>query len=233
MKTFKGLKKYKKNITSQYGENGIISEILNRLDIKSGTLIEFGASDGVWMSNTNHLLKTGNWNCVYIEPHDKYFDLLKLQEQYPDKLTALHIPVNTKTMHEYIPGTSIDEIVNEYCPEGLDLISIDIDSFDYHIFKEMQYKPSVVIIEINAFFVPTVRYIHQTNRSIYGSSFLATLELGNSKGYSLVEQVGCNMFFIREDLCRGFEMPNQKRLYDWAFIKKYGTKFTQKDVYDK
>ena len=57
--TLKKVNEYGKKIYSQFGEDGIINEILNR--IKSENLdkycVEFGARDGVSDSNTYNLIK--------------------------------------------------------------------------------------------------------------------------------------------------------------------------------
>ena len=58
--------KYAKNIYSQNGEDGIIEELLKRLDIKNGWVCEFGAWDGINLSNTFRLVENG-FNAVFIE----------------------------------------------------------------------------------------------------------------------------------------------------------------------
>ena len=74
--------KYKKDIYSQNGEDGIIEELLKRLDINSGWVCEFGAWDGIHLSNTYNLVKQ-NFNAVYIEgDKEKYTDLLKTVENH-------------------------------------------------------------------------------------------------------------------------------------------------------
>jgi len=217
MKTLKGLKEFKGGKYSQWGEAGIIDELLKRLKIKSGSSLEFGAYDGYFASNTIHLLESGKWKCTYIEPHDKYAELVKLNDKFGDKVQTLNMAVNTRNMREYTPGTSLDEIIEKYCPD-VDLVSIDIDTFDYYIFKELEYKPKIIIIEINACIVPTIEYIDRQNRKLFGSSFLSMLKLGESKGYKLVAATG-NCFFVREDLCKGFEMPEPMSLFDWWYVE--------------
>ena len=44
--------KFKKNVFSQNGEDGIIEELIKRLEIKNLEVCEFGAWDGKLYSNT-------------------------------------------------------------------------------------------------------------------------------------------------------------------------------------
>lgn len=47
--------RFKNNIYSQNGEDGIIQYIFDKLNIKNGNFIEFGAWDGKHLSNTYNL----------------------------------------------------------------------------------------------------------------------------------------------------------------------------------
>jgi hypothetical protein len=51
------LSAYRKNIYSQSGEDGVLEEILRRLEIRTGSFVEFGAWDGKHYSNNFHLLR--------------------------------------------------------------------------------------------------------------------------------------------------------------------------------
>lgn len=58
------------NHYSQFGEDGILEEIFNRLErhvTLDGWCSEFGAWDGVYLSNTCHLIRNKNYKAVLIE----------------------------------------------------------------------------------------------------------------------------------------------------------------------
>ena len=77
--------KYKRNIYSQNGEDGVISEILKRLNLNSKNkwCCEFGAWDGIHGSNTFNLVKNLNYSAVYIEGEkNKYKDLLNTRKKF-------------------------------------------------------------------------------------------------------------------------------------------------------
>lgn len=64
----KNLNSYQKNIYSQFGEDGIIQRIFEILPVTDEKwCVELGAWDGIYLSNTHHLIKNKQWNGVLIE----------------------------------------------------------------------------------------------------------------------------------------------------------------------
>ena len=178
------MRKYAKNVYSQNGEDGILEEILKRLGIERGCVCEFGVADGLYMSNTFDLVKQG-WEAIYFESDKELFD--KLLE-------------NTKDYHvicfnEKVSG-NLDKLL--CLTFTVDVLSIDVDGEDYHIWKAFNvYKPLVVIIEVNSSIPPPQEQIHGEGKQ--GTSFTSMLKLGNERGYDLVCHTG-NMIFVRHDL---------------------------------
>ena len=187
---------YKKNIHSQNGEDGIIEELLKRLNIEGGWVCEFGAWDGIHLSNTFNLVENKKFNAVFIEGDKKrYNDLLNTVEKFPTI-----IPVNAYVDHNDT-SNSLDNLLKQTnIPNDFDILSIDIDSYDYQVWKSLTvYKPKIVIIEINSSVkVNNPNWIHTPNK-YQGTGFKPTYYLGIEKGYKFVLHTG-NMFFIRSDL---------------------------------
>ena len=189
---------FAKNIYSQNGEDGIIQELLKRLNIQKGWACEFGAWDGKHLSNTFNLVANFNWNCVMIESDkEKFIDLQKTASHYSN----IH-PLNETVHYKKGHGELLDDILDlTDIPDNFHLLSIDVDSCDYHIWKSLKkYKPKIVIIEcsgLKEYIIQREGAIHKRDKD--GSTSLLPLkELGEQKGYKLLCNVG-NLIFLRND----------------------------------
>lgn len=186
---------YRKNVHSQGGEDGVIGELLRRLPVRTNWVCEFGTLDGVEYSNTFRLVQEQGVRAVYIEADEEFFRRLqKTCESYPTVL-PLHKTVT-------VDGeTSLDAILaTTPIPEDFDVLSIDIDSYDYQVWRSVQtYRPKIVVIEINSSLPPTLPGLIHGEGSPQGTGFLPMLQLGREKGYTLVCHTG-NLIFIRNDL---------------------------------
>jgi hypothetical protein len=192
------LNRYSRNIYSQNGEDGIIQEILHRLQIAGGWVVEFGAWDGITYSNTFRLIQSnGNhFRAVYIEG-DRY-RFTELQRTAETKAKGRIIPICAFIQQS---GSDCLDTILSHTPVPIDfeLLSIDVDGMDYYIWESFkQYYPKIVVIEINSSFPSDIEYLHGHGEKP-GSSFLSMLKLAQKKGYTLVCHTG-NMIFVRNDL---------------------------------
>ena len=116
---------------------------------------------------------------------------------------------------EIITTGNINGLFAKYdIPEEFDLLVIDIDFFDYYVWRALdtKYRPRIVIIEYNAHIPPSdARVVKLENEglqkwdtvsSYFGASLLAITKLARSKGYELIycESHGVNAFFVRKDV---------------------------------
>lgn len=194
------LNNFKKNIYSQNGEDGIIEELSKRLNLnnkKNNWCVEFGAWDGVYLSNTYNLVRNG-WKAIYIEGDTKKFqDLLKTAKENKNI-----IPINKFVSKNETSVDCLDNILKKTkIPLNFEILSIDIDSYDLEVWESIKtYKPKIVIIEINSSYLPgIIKWHSEKNSNVNGNSFSATLEIGKDKGYKLISHTG-NMIFIKEEL---------------------------------
>ncbi len=175
-------------IYSQCGEEGMIDFIFTHIAPTNKVAVEFGAGNGVNLSNTRNLIKNHGWKGV---------------------LWDINPQGATDVCKEIITANNINELLLKYnVPEDFDLLSLDIDGIDYYVWKAMIYKPKVVILECNAAITPTVPLAipYSENHSFeesdwFGASFAAYRNISNTKGYIHVGTISnMNMFFIRQDL---------------------------------
>ena len=189
------LLKYRYNKYSQNGEDGIIDELCRRLDMVTGWFVEFGAWDGKHLSNTYNLLSNHGWRGVYIEgDENKYKDLLQTAAAFPGKVHTICAMVGSEGENK------LDRLLARTpLPHDFDLLSIDIDSYDWQIWKSLsEYEPKMVLIESNSILPPGIFQLHDPPRH-YGASFSSLVKLGVEKGYRLVCHTG-NCFFVRNHL---------------------------------
>tara|TARA_B100000242_G_scaffold198177_1_gene143302 strand:- start:452 stop:1339 length:888 start_codon:yes stop_codon:yes gene_type:complete len=205
-KNSKNIIDYEFKVFSQWGEDGIISFLINNLEIENKFFVEFGVEDYV-ESNTRFLLKKNNWSGLIIDSSIKNIDFIK-----KDQIYWRH---DIKALCEYISKKNINKILtdNTYM-RNIGLLSIDIDGNDYWIWNEItSINPSIVIIEYNSLLGKdkslVVPYKEDFNRSkehysniYYGASLSALTKLANIKNYALVgcNSAGNNAFFVKKKL---------------------------------
>lgn len=172
------LNNFKKNIYSQSGEDGIIEKILiDEIFESNFQFVEFGAHDGKTNSNCYNLLQNKNYQGLFIEPNKKRFK--KLIEN-TKKYNSININSSVSREGEF----SLDNILTKNKFENnFDLLSIDIDGFDYQMFESLNlFKPKIVIIEYNQSIPNHIRYVQPYNtKARHGSSPKSLIELGQKK----------------------------------------------------
>jgi hypothetical protein len=134
---------YGSNVYSQRGDDGIIREIFRRIGVERGFFIEFGAWDGIYLSNARLLFEKG-WSGMYIEGDPKKAKKLKGRYSiFPD----------VKCIQGFVYPSSSDnhKTLDNFCDENevnrIDFLSIDIDGFDLYIFESLRRRPTLVAIE--------------------------------------------------------------------------------------
>ncbi len=217
------LDQYRRNDYSQFGEDGVIEEILRRLDITDGWFCEFGAWDGQFLSNCRRLLDLG-WHGVMIEGNpQRHKDLLVLQEKFPEQLTGLCRMVSHTDPNDYL-----DVILRETeIPPLIDVLSIDIDGADLSVFQTItKYRARVLSIEVQSVYPPGVWIMSEgepwSGARLEGSSFTATIAVLRLAGYEPVAHTG-NLIAVRSEDIDAIGLTEAERAepaflfnWDWA-----------------
>ena len=192
---FNKINKYKHNVYSQYGEDGLINFITSKIKIERSAL-EVGAEDGIKFSNTRNLLIKG-YKCYYIEANKSKFELLKKNtKKYKKNSLLFNFKISAKGKN------SLDELFKIHkLPSKLGILSLDIDSYDYYIFKYLKFiKPQLIIIEYNNSLPNDIDY-HDSQSQVFLRHNLKSLEmLGKKKGYTLIASTTVNAFLIKKEL---------------------------------
>jgi hypothetical protein len=189
------LNAHARNVTSQHGEDGMIEHILDMLGETDGWCVEFGAWDGVAMSNTYNLISSRNYHAVLIEGGRQKFRQLQRNHRTNQRV----IPV--RAMVGLDSASGLDRLLQQHAPQipqRFDLLSIDIDGNDYHVWDDVRhYQPKVVVIEYNPTIPNPVVFVQpRDGRVAQGSSVRAFVELGRRKGYELVATTWSNLLFV-------------------------------------
>jgi len=201
------MEKYKANTYSQFGEDGIIKEILFRLR-NSGIELnnwacEFGAWDGLYLSNTARLILEEEFNAVLIEGDPK--KVKELNVNFPgDRIKKICSFVTHNGEH------SLERILTSTAiPRDFDFLSIDIDGMDYFILQSLElYRPKLICIEFNPTIPNLVHFVQPEDYSIkQGSSANAFFELATKMNYAVVAATHCNLFLLDNVYSKVLDLP--------------------------
>lgn len=181
------------NRYSQFSEDSIIEAIFAKIGTDNKWCVECGAADGIFFSNTRKLIEEG-WNSVQIEGDPLKFE--NLAERYIG-----HEPGTIYTINEYAKDFAaiFDSLGGEKLPKDFDLLVIDVDGQDYHLWNQLlTYQPRVVICEfdpsVDTDFIPEIGGKGQAGERAIHHVALA-------RGYQVVCKTWCNLICVRQDLC--------------------------------
>jgi hypothetical protein len=198
---------YEEQVHSQGGEDGVVQRIFDLIGAQSRFFVEFGAGDGIHISNTANLRLNHGWRGL----------LMEASERADGEVVK----------RAFVDAENVCALFRRYdVPQTFDLLSIDIDGNDYWVWKAIEeFSPRVVLLEYNIFFdladARTIRYNadHVWDDDFYhGASLAALRKLGHEKGYRLVytDSWVPNAFFVRdEDLPADYQEPAIGQVTPW------------------
>lgn len=222
------LSAYKKIVTSQFGEDGVIEKIFEIIgNARFGKwCVEFGAGDGKTFSNNWNLIVNKGWSAVEIEADKKLYKRLIRTYSDNNKVVCVNKIIN------FAGDNTLDRVLSTTpTPKDFDLLCVDVDGNDYHIWNSLKlYAPKVVMVEFNPTIPADVEFVQPRDIKInQGSSLLSLTKLGQEKGYELVAALDLNAFFVKKEYYHLFKIKdNAPGLI--RRINKYETKLFQ--LYD-
>jgi hypothetical protein len=196
------IKTIEKKIFSQHGEDGIINFLSDNLKKNSNYFVEIGCGKG--RENNSRNLFYNNWNgliCDIYRNIDQYTSLLRKQIN-KEQFSSLSGLINLD---------NINHLIDLIKDKDIAFLSLDIDSYDFFILKELfenKIYPKILCLEYNCFLTGTtsVKYSKNFDRRKYdkyyglffGCSLGSYKALCEKYGYSFftVDTSGTNAFFV-------------------------------------
>ena len=181
---------------SQSGEHGVLKKIFDVIGTGQRRYVEFGAWDGCRYSNTADLRRKHAWSGLLLEGD-------------PDRVRSTPDAAAINLRHAVVTAENINSLFASHgVSRDLDLLSIDIDGYDYWVWAALQYRPRVVIVETHPGLpndlALTIEYAdHCLNtearayEGYFGMNLRAAYRLAAVKGYAFVTTVTWNAVFVR------------------------------------
>jgi len=160
---------------------------------RPGLCCEFGAWDGIHLSNTRALVLRA-WRGVMIEADPAKF--AELQQNYAEEPEVICV------QSEIDDGANrLDDVLERAgVTDRLDFLSIDIDGLDYYVLGSLTMRPICISVEVNAGHRPDTDELvpREVAARNVGQPLGAFVRLGAERGYRLIGYSG-NAFLLHED----------------------------------
>jgi hypothetical protein len=184
-------------LMSQNEEDGIVLALLKEAGASARTFVDIGC--GGIGGNSGVLAYELGWGGMMVDADRERIDEVKERFAHNPKVQAVCCMVSPE---------NVNEILQRHRLQDPDFFSLDIDSYDYWVFKALECRPRVVALEYNALFgrepvtVPFGGIPKDAPKGYHGASLKALTRLASQKGYKLIccEDSGVNAFYLREDL---------------------------------
>jgi hypothetical protein len=199
-------------VYSQWGEDGILEYLTQRIPIPQRVFVEFGVEDYT-EANTLFLLKHRYWRGLVIDGSPQNIESIERGRVF--------WKYDLRADCSFITRDNINDIISRNGIGGdIGLLSVDIDGNDYWVWEAITcISPRIVVSEYNSLFGPSAKVsvpydpgfrreaVHPS-KMFYGASISALAHLAAQRGYSLVagNSAGNNVFFVRND-CLGAVRP--------------------------
>lgn len=216
--------KYRNRKYSQAGEEGIISAFISTVypkDLINSLLVcEFGAHDGS-NSNLMQMLEDGSSFGVFIECDVGRFNSFHNNYGHMSNLKIINDKVGWEESNDLAAifqqnGLNID---------SLNILSIDIDGDDAHVFESINGNIDLVVIEYNPTFGFDTFFCNPKGSCI-GSSPLTLMQIAFSKNLFLAALTETNLIFVNN------KFDKQVRTYNWYEMKPHASAIRYAMGYD-
>jgi hypothetical protein len=192
-------------VFSQFGDDGIINYLVDRLQPDSQVFVEFGVED-YRESNTRFLMMHRNWAGLVMDGSDENIRRLRAwPEFWKFDLQAKAAFIDRENINDLIASSGVSGEIG--------VLHIDIDGNDFWVWERLDVvDPVIAVVEFNSVFgrdrpiatpydpVFDRSKAHHSNL-YWGASLPALAHLAHSKGYAFVgcNSAGNNAYFVRRN----------------------------------
>ena len=226
LKTVEKIEDIEFKIFSQFGDDGIIQFLTDKLEIdyEYQNFIEFGVED-YSEANTRFLLLNNNWSGLVLDSSNENIENIKKRNFFwKFELEANKCFIKKENINSIIANSNISK-------KKIGILSIDIDGNDYWVWKEINVvDPLIVIIEFNSTFgfkkKVSIPYRQDFERSkahhsnlYWGASIEALKFLAEQKGYNFLttNSAGNNAYFIKKKILKKVNFNLKKNIFQSKF----------------
>jgi len=186
---------------SNFDEERIIAEFAAELlpPSEGRTAVDIGAGDGIKGSNTYALFRAG-WRGLGVEGDERRARRLAHAYRGLPGVAACHARVTPANVNALLESHGV--------PRGFDLLSLDIDSYDYWVLDRVleSFRPRLVVTEINEKIPPPIKFVvnydpdFRLQHHFFGYSIASLGELCARHRYALIALEYNNAFLAPREL---------------------------------
>jgi hypothetical protein len=182
------------------------------------TAVDLGAGDGVKGSNTFALFSNG-WKGLGVECNPRKAGRLAKTYKPFKHVAAVRARVE--------PQTVVRLLEEHHVAREFDVLSLDIDSYDYLVLDELlaHFRPRIVVTEINEKIPPPVKFHvkydpdFRLEHHFYGYSIQSLAELCARHGYAIMELEYNNAFLAPRELY-GEQRQSTEEIYREGYLER-------------
>jgi hypothetical protein len=182
-------------------EHFVIDKILNELNLNINEIffVDLGAGDGIDMSNT-YLLAARGAKGISIEFNPSKFAMMAVTYRDLPNILLSKCKVTPLNICSLITGMG--------APSKIDILNLDIDSYDYYVLEVLlnKFEFSILVLEINPIFPIeidfTVKYPSNewTGSNFQGMSLSIAFKLLTRNKYKVVHIYKASIVAVKSDL---------------------------------
>ncbi|HEX8557773.1 MAG TPA: hypothetical protein VF668_06725 [Pyrinomonadaceae bacterium] len=213
--------RFRRSGFSNFDEERILAGLIARLDPGGAarTAVDVGAGDGIRGSNTYALFLKG-WRGVGFEGDERR--ARRLARAY-SKLEGVEARQALVT-----PGNVVGLLAEHAVPRDFGVLSLDIDSYDYFVLDAVlkEFRPRVVVTEINEKIPPPVRFVvrydpdFRLQHHFFGYSVASLEELCARHDYALIALEYNNAFVAPRELAGGLSALDAGTAYRRGYLER-------------